>query len=94
MDAKNRVIDSPTVHVGGANSCTVDPKTIFSKALQCGATSLIVAHNHPSGDTRPSRDDIKTTVNLQRAAELLGIELLDHLILGRDHYSLKQAREI
>jgi DNA repair protein RadC len=69
----------------------VHPREVFSEAIRHGAASLIVAHNHPSGDPSPSPEDIAVTKRLAEAGELLGIEILDHIVLGDNRWvSLKE----
>ncbi len=72
------------VSSGGFSSTNVDPKVVFSLALQVGASALIFAHNHPSGLVEPSTEDRQLTEKLVKGARLLHIKVLDHLILGKD----------
>ena len=91
LDTKNQVIASPTVSVGTLNSSMVHPREIFKECIRRSAASLIVAHNHPSGDPSPSTEDIQVTKRLQRAGEILGIDVLDHIIIGDNRFvSLKE----
>ena len=91
MDTKNGVLRTKTVSVGDLSSSVVHPREVFAEAIRHSAASLIVAHNHPSGDPTPSPDDISVTRRLQEAGELLGIELLDHVVLGDNRFvSLKE----
>jgi len=71
---------------GGVNSTTADPKLVFAVALKCNASRIIVAHNHPSGNLKASKNDIMITKKLSEAAKLLDIELLDHIILTSKGY--------
>ena len=84
LDAKNRLVGQP-VHVatGSHDRCPASPTEIFSPVIKRGCTAAIVAHNHPSGDPTPSRDDIAITIRLVDAAKILGIRLLDHIVVGR-----------
>jgi len=84
LDARNRAIRKRPLMValGTASSVTVHPRDVFREAVKANAVSVIVAHNHPSGDVDPSEDDIALTARLKRAGDLLGITLLDHLILA------------
>lgn len=86
LDRNNHVLGIYTASKGGVNSTIVDPKIIFSVALKCHASSLILAHNHPSGNLKPSEPDKKLTEKLINAGKLLEIEILDHLILVKDNY--------
>jgi DNA repair protein RadC len=72
------------VSTGGLDSSTVDPRVVFGIALQTAATAIIVAHNHPSGSLKPSPQDEQVTRRLKQAGELLGIQVLDHLIITKD----------
>lgn len=82
IDTKGRVIESREISRGTISSALVHPREVFAPALVCGAAAVIVAHNHPSGDPEPSADDRTTTKRLVRAGRLLGVELLDHVIIG------------
>lgn len=91
LDAKNRVIAVKTVSIGDLTSSIVHPREVFKDAIVASAASIIVAHNHPSGDPAPSTDDINITRRLISAGQTIGIELLDHIIIGDDkHVSLKE----
>ncbi len=85
LDSKNRLLGQETVSVGILDSSHAHPREIFQGAIAAGAKSLIVAHNHPSGDTTPSQEDKALTERLRSAGKILGMELLDHVIVGRDH---------
>ncbi len=87
LDTKNGVMRTKTISVGDLSSSIVHPREVFVEAIRHGAASLIVAHNHPSGDPAPSPEDIAVTRRLAEAGELLGIELLDHIILGDSRWS-------
>ena len=91
LDTKNRIVGSFTITIGTINSSLVNTRGIFQRALLCNASKIILAHNHPSGVVEPSRDDINVTRNIDKCGELLGIELLDHIIIGEngDYTSLK-----
>ena len=91
LDTKNGVLRTKTVSVGDLSSSVVHPREVFAEAIRHSAASLIVAHNHPSGDPTPSPDDIAVTRRLQESGELLGIEVLDHVVLGDNRFvSLKE----
>ena len=91
LDTKNRVLASPTVYVGNVNSSIIRVAEIFRDAVRHNATALIMAHNHPSGDPTPSPEDIQVTRSVVEAGFLLGIEVLDHLIIGHQRFvSLKE----
>jgi DNA repair protein RadC len=91
LDTKNRVLASPTVYIGNVNSSIVRVSEIFREAIRENATALIVAHNHPSGDPTPSPEDVRVTRLMVEAGLLLGIEVLDHLVIGHQRFiSLKE----
>ncbi len=91
LDTRARVIAIPTIYIGNVNTTLVRPAEIFREAIRRNAVSLIIAHNHPSGDPTPSQEDIALTRDLVAAGRLLGIEVLDHLIIGRGrHTSLRE----
>ncbi|MDI6737649.1 MAG: DNA repair protein RadC [Nanoarchaeota archaeon] len=82
LDSKNRLISSPTVSVGDINGSIANPREVFRAAITHSASRLFVVHNHPSGDPAPSEADIVLTEKLIEAGELLGINVLDHVIIG------------
>lgn len=75
---------------GNVNSSIVGAREIFQKALLANAVSIILAHNHPSGDPTPSREDVEVTKRIVEAGKILGVQLLDHLIIGDQYVSLKE----
>lgn len=86
FDTRNRVIEVDKVSVGTLTASLVHPREVFKDAIRRHAASIIVAHNHPSGDTEPSEEDIKITKRLSEAGRIMGIELLDHIIITNNHY--------
>jgi DNA repair protein RadC len=82
LDAKNRVISATTVHIGTLTMSVVGPREVFRFAVREGASSIIVAHNHPSGDPTPSPEDIDVTKRLVAVGKSLDIPLADHIIIG------------
>lgn len=88
LDSRGRVIGSERIARGGLNACAITPRDILSSALVAGAATLIVAHNHPSGDATPSGDDVQFTQRLAAAARLIGLELSDHVIIAGPPTSL------
>ncbi|HDN78881.1 MAG TPA: JAB domain-containing protein [Chloroflexi bacterium] len=93
LDSKNRVLGIPTICVGGLNIAAVQVGEIFREAIKANAAAIIVVHNHPSGDPTPSPEDIVLTRQIVQAGELLGIEVLDHIIIGQQRYvSLRERR--
>jgi DNA repair protein RadC len=86
LNRANKVVGFYKVSSGGLSSCILDPRVIFTIALNCGATSIILSHNHPSGNTTPSVQDKDITKKIKEAGKLLDIGLLDHIILTDDSY--------
>ncbi len=86
LDTKHGVLTQETVGVGGLDQVPADPREVFRQAVRQGAAAVILAHNHPSGDPGPSRQDLELTERLILAGRLLGIPVLDHLIIGRGRY--------
>lgn len=82
LDRKNRLISDERVAVGTVDHVPVYPREILKKALLLGASALILAHNHPSGDPHPSSSDISMTKEIQSACKVLGLKLHDHVIVG------------
>jgi DNA repair protein RadC len=86
LDGKNSVIARETVSIGSLNQTIVEPREVFKAAVHNGSASIICVHNHPSGDPDPSDNDIFITERLRCAGELIGINLLDHIIIGDNRY--------
>lgn len=93
LDTKHRLIRREVISLGSIDHTFMTPRELFRDALLAGAAAVIVAHNHPSGDHTPSDDDETITRRLARAGELIGIELLDHLVLGQDDSWTSMARK-
>jgi DNA repair protein RadC len=83
LNRKNRLIECVEITSGTASSCLVHPREVFRPAVLHAASAIVCVHNHPSGDPAPSMADIKVTRQLRDAANVMGIDLLDHLIVGR-----------
>ncbi|MBM0067231.1 RadC family protein [Alkalicoccobacillus gibsonii] len=95
LNTKNQVIFRHTVFIGSLNASIVHPREVFKEALRRSSASIICLHNHPSGDPSPSREDIDVTKRLYEAGRVLGIELLDHIIIGdRTFISLKEQGHV
>jgi DNA repair protein RadC len=86
LDSKNRYIREETVALGSLNQSIVHPREVFRPAIQGAAASVILLHNHPSGDPAPSDEDVRVTERLVEAGKLLGIRVLDHVIVGEGRY--------
>jgi len=82
LDTRNRCIGTPSVSIGSLNSNVAHPREVFHEAVSHSAASIIVAHNHPSGDPTPSEEDKALTRRLVEAGKIMGIQVLDHLIIG------------
>ena len=82
LDAKNRLISREMVSVGHLTAALVHPREVFKAAILANAAAVAFAHNHPSGDPEPSREDIELTRRLVNAGELIGISVLDHVVIG------------
>ncbi|PFK30083.1 hypothetical protein COI93_22740 [Bacillus cereus] len=95
LNTKNQVMHRQTVFIGSLNASIVHPREIFKEAFRRAAASIICLHNHPSGDPTPSREDIEVTKRLVDCGRIIGIEILDHIIIG-DHkfVSLKEKGHI
>lgn len=91
LDSRNSVVGCEEVSCGSAESSLVHPRELFKSAILSSSKSVIIVHNHPSGNPEPSDDDIRITKKLYDCGELLGIGLLDSIIIGRDsYYSFKE----
>lgn len=91
LSTKNEPISLNLASVGTLNSSLIHPREIFKSSILSNAASIIIAHNHPSGDPTPSSEDINVTHRLKEAGKILGIELIDHIIVGNNQFiSLKE----
>lgn len=92
LDNKNKVIKTETISIGTINASLVHPREVFVKAIRQHAAAVILAHNHPSGDPRPSAEDRAITKRLLESGEMLGIPVLDHVVIGgADYVSFKES---
>jgi len=90
LDTKNQILKEEVVSIGSLNASIVHPREVFKSALLESSASVIMVHNHPSGDPSPSREDIMVTEKMVEGGKLLGIDVLDHIIIGEGRYvSLK-----
>lgn len=95
LNARHELIINHTVSLGRLNVVSVEPRDILSHALSIPCTSMIMVHNHPSGDPTPSEDDVKFTVRMQEASDLLGIHIADHVIVSAsDYFSFRDNKLI
>ena len=89
LDGAHMVAAYSLISIGSANFTTVHPREVFRRAVLVGAIALVIAHNHPSGDTTPSQEDLSITKRMRQCAEILGIKFLDHVIVtDSSHRSL------
>lgn len=93
LNTKNKILNISIVHIGTLNSADMHPREIFKTAILSNSASIIMFHNHPSGDTTPSKEDINASMRIKEGGKILGIELLDSIIVGEipedGYYSLK-----
>ncbi len=90
LDVKNRILCIDRISAGTMTGSLIHPREVFKTALLSSAASLLLIHNHPSGDPTPSREDLAITEKLKGASEIMGIALLDHVIIGDGYVSLKE----
>jgi len=86
LDTKNKLIKSEVLFKGGLNSCVIDPRTLFRRALKLNCNSIIFAHNHPSGNLKPSDEDCRIAGRIRKAGEIIGICLLDSVTFNKNEY--------
>jgi len=84
LNTKNGLLRKVTISKGSLNASLVHPRDIFYAAIKANAASIILVHNHPSGDPEPSREDLEFTRRIVKCGEMLGISILDHIIVGKD----------
>ena len=90
LNTKNIVINIKDIFIGASDSSTVETRKIFKKALKYNAKNITICHNHPSGDPDPSKEDINISLRIKEAGKIIGIDLLDHIIIGDNRFvSLK-----
>lgn len=96
LNTKNKIMHMEIVHIGSLNSCLNHPREIFKGALLMNSAAILCVHNHPSQIITPSQEDIQMTQRLSEAGQLIGIELLDHLIINdkNEYYSMKEFSHI
>lgn len=95
LDTKNKLVKNDTISIGSLNTNIVHPREVFKTAISASAAAIILVHNHPSGDPSPSKDDLELTKRLIEVGDIMGIEVLDHIIIGDGIYlSLKEEHLI
>ena len=92
LDSRNQEIQREIISIGTLNESLVHPREVFEPAIRNSAAQIIIAHNHPSGNTDPSYEDINITAKLAEAGKLLGIELFDHIIVTKENF-LSMSKE-
>ncbi|WP_410772109.1 RadC family protein [Fontibacillus sp. BL9] len=91
LNTKNHIIAQETLSIGSLNASIVHPREVFRAAIKCSSASVVCAHNHPSGDPTPSPEDIRMTERLCKAGDIVGIDVLDHIVIGDGKFvSLKE----
>ena len=95
LNTKNHLLGIDTISIGSLNSSIVHPRELFASAIRRSAAAIILAHNHPSGDATPSKEDIEVTRRIRQGGQLLGIEVIDHIIIGEgSYYSFREEKMI
>ena len=95
LNAKNQLVHKETISMGTLNANLVHPREVFEPALKYSAAQIIAAHNHPSGDPKPSEDDLDLTKRLTEAGKMMGIDVMDHVIVSKNSYfSFKEEKLI
>ena len=93
LNAKNQLVHKETISMGTLNANLVHPREVFEPAIKHSAAQVVAAHNHPSGDPKPSEDDMELTKRLTEAGKMMGIEVMDHVIVSKNsHYSFKEEK--
>ena len=93
LNAKNQLVHKETISMGTLNANLVHPREVFEPALKYSAAQIIAAHNHPSGDPKPSEDDLEVTKRLTEAGKMMGIEMMDHVVISKNSYfSFKEEK--
>lgn len=94
LDTRNQMIEKEIISIGSLNANLVHPREVFEPAIKNSAAQIIIAHNHPSGDTRPSQDDLEITKRLIEAGKILGIEIIDHIIVSQKGFLSFSERKL
>lgn len=92
LDNRNKIIGISTISIGTLNASLVHPREIFKEAIIHNSASVVLAHNHPSGDPEPSEEDMKITERLVESGKILGIEVIDHIIIGKTNFASFKER--
>ena len=94
LNTKSELIKKETIYIGTINQTLIHPREIFKHAIKLSAAAIIFAHNHPSGDSTPSKADFQATTSLMGSSAIMGIDVIDHIVIGnREYYSLKDQKK-
>ena len=94
LNTKNRIVNTHISSIGTLNCASIHPRDVFREAIRNNANSIIIVHNHPSGDSEPSTEDEQVTEKLFEAGELLGVKVLDHVVIGKESYYSFQENKL
>ncbi len=94
LNSRNKILSMKTISTGTLTISLINPREIIKNAINSNAVGVIIAHNHPSGDPTPSLEDIKATKTLLNACDIVGIQLIDHVIIGDGYFSFKEKKLI
>ncbi|MBB6214902.1 DNA repair protein RadC [Anaerosolibacter carboniphilus] len=94
LNTKNEIISSENVSIGSLNASLVHPREVFITAIKKSAASVVLLHNHPSGNPQPSKEDISITKRLAEAGKIIGIDVIDHIIIGNGTYTSLKEKDI
>jgi DNA repair protein RadC len=94
LNTKNKLICGNDISKGTVNTAVISPRELFVEALQKNAVSIILIHNHPSGDSTPSKEDVLITKRIAKAGEMIGIELLDHIVIGNNCFTSLREKKL
>ena len=86
LDSKNRIISEELISIGTLNASLIHPREVFNSAIKASANSIVLIHNHPSGDCEPSNEDKEVTRKLNDASNIIGIKVIDHVIIGKNNF--------
>ena len=88
LNARNQLVHKETISIGTLNASLVHPREVFKPAIDCLASNIILAHNHPSGDVEASEEDIELTRRIKRAGDIIGIEVIQHIVISNNNYKI------
>ena len=94
LNTKNRIIAAPTISIGSLSASVVHPREIFKEAIKYPCAGIILVHNHPSGDPKPSREDIAVTERLVKAGKIMDIPIIDHVIIAQQKYLSMKEKDL